>query len=656
MKIQLLKPLFLLLGLLFVVSCQEDIVKEDIQAEDQADKKEISDYVKSNQTFTGKEAKKKLRLGLSKMKRIGVPSLAKSSAADSISFSFGTVKTDKVVQTFDVSNKENLVYDIELNDPDPKRFYNLVITTRPDGSESAYLFGYSMSDKFYTAYTTQGESLSNFEGSTFSLNLDETSSDFSAPSDCEDFMATVNAGSSSSNNSGGGGPDSSSNNDGTYPSGGSGDFFGGGIPGSGPGSGPGSSTGSQSGGGSSSTGGGGGSLEQIWDAIGDGAGSVGDAAGDAWDWISGAANDVYFFLRNWLCGSCKTNSSPDINDYSYNAQEIDPQVNDPIGENPCAPVATAIIGRQFSNSYIANYILEIPEEDVELLMNDFDYYWFYHASLDFLVENNFTDEALAFFHEALEIVKSNDGGLSSEEAQLLFDIYNDSNPELSETYLEIINNQNVSISKIYNWFINQQNNSEIDQVTNPDLIQYDSPLQQEVLPSFNDFKQNFPKLGTEGNYSAMPTSQVYNLVGGSLLNSHNQNPQAYSNACSIRGSRGLLYSGIDIPVLIYDGVGQRTQKGGDNKNYILDAVSFDKFMKDKFGDATYELTDSSANDPEQVANLLNGKNGIYVIINNNQIQAGYSGHVDLIIDGTCISSAYTTPSGGVKSIRIWELD
>jgi len=29
-------------------------------------------------------------------------------------------------------------------------------------------------------------------------------------------------------------------------------------------------------------------------------------------------------------------------------------------------------------------------------MNDFDYYWFYHASLDFLMENNFSDEALTF--------------------------------------------------------------------------------------------------------------------------------------------------------------------------------------------------------------------------------------------------------------------
>jgi hypothetical protein len=120
-----------------------------------------------------------------------------------------------------------------------------------------------------------------------------------------------------------------------------------------------------------------------------------------------------------------------------------------------------------------------------------------------------------------------------------------------------------------------------------------------------------------------------------------------------------LYAGIDIPVLRYGTSGQRTQKGSDNKNYILDAVSFDKFMKDKFGETPYKLEGADANTPQKVADLLRGKNGIYVIINNNPSAttgAGYSGHVDLILDGTCIGGAYTTPTGGVKSIRIWVLN
>jgi len=225
-----------------------------------------------------------------------------------------------------------------------------------------------------------------------------------------------------------------------------------------------------------------------------------------------------------------------------------------------------------------------------------------------------------------------------------------SNEAVSQSYLfvQLLNNDsNFTWTLFEDWFLNTPNYTEPDLNINPDNITYSEPLTQQELPALDDFVDNFPKLGTTGGYYEMPTSQVYQLVGGSLLTSHQNNPSAYSNACSIRGSRGLLYSGIDIPVLNYPNVGQRTQKGGDNKNYVLDAVSFDKFMRDKFGNATYELTGADANDPIQVANLLSGKNGIYVIINNSHAQAGYSGHVDAIIDGDCISSAYTTPSGGV---------
>jgi len=84
-------------------------------------------------------------------------------------------------------------------------------------------------------------------------------------------------------------------------------------------------------------------------------------------------------------------------------------------------------------------------------------------------------------------------------------------------------------------------------------------------------------------------------------------------------------------------------------------------MNDKFGAPTHILEGANANNSAQVANLLNGKNGIYVIINSDGRPthlggAGYSGHVDAIINGICISSAYTTPQGGVKSISIWELN
>ena len=221
----------------------------------------------------------------------------------------------------------------------------------------------------------------------------------------------------------------------------------------------------------------------------------------------------------------------------------------------------------------------------------------------------------------------------------------------------IITNPQFNFKQYENWFGNNYpdlvpNNP----VVNPDNITYETPIIQQSLPSFNDFINHFPKKGTQGNYTEMSTSEVYYLVGGSLLTSHLNNPEGYSNACSIRGSRGLLYSGVDIPVLNYTGTNQRTQKGGDNKNYILDAVSFNKYMIDKFGETPHKLEGAVANNPTEIAELLNGKNGIYVIINSSQNQAGYSGHVDAIINGQCIGGAYTGVTGGVKSIRVWELN
>ena len=190
----------------------------------------------------------------------------------------------------------------------------------------------------------------------------------------------------------------------------------------------------------------------------------------------------------------------------------------------------------------------------------------------------------------------------------------------------------------------------------PNLITFDTPVQQSSLPSFNTFLNNFPKKGSSPNYTELPTSEAYKLAGGSLWDSHLNQRDAYNNACAIRGSRGLLYSGFDIPVLRYNGT-QRTQKGGDGKNYILDAVSLNKFMIQKFGDTPHKLEGADANDPKKVADLLKNKNGIYVIINDKYpSQIHYSGHVDTIINGKCIGGAYTTPNGGVKSIRIWVLN
>ena len=220
----------------------------------------------------------------------------------------------------------------------------------------------------------------------------------------------------------------------------------------------------------------------------------------------------------------------------------------------------------------------------------------------------------------------------------------------------LIQHPEVPFHTFENWFLKTpEYTAGGEPAVNPDDITYEEPVVLTTLPSLADFEAAFPKEGTSGSYTQMSAGDVYELVGGSLYQNYLNYPDLYGNACSIRGSRGLLYSGITIPVLKYNG-SQRTQKGGDNKNYVLDAVSFNKFMKDKFGEATHKLEGADANDPTKVAELLNGKNGIYVIVNNSSSTAGYTGHADMILNGECIGGAYTLPEGGVKSIKIWELE
>ncbi len=222
----------------------------------------------------------------------------------------------------------------------------------------------------------------------------------------------------------------------------------------------------------------------------------------------------------------------------------------------------------------------------------------------------------------------------------------------------LIENPEITCEEFDNWFIGKNPKTDGEDTINPDLITFDPPLMASILPTYQSFLSAFPKKGTNGVYNEMPANEVYTLVGGTLLTSYNTDlTGSYSNACSIRGSRGILYSNIEIPILKYNG-SQRTQKGGDNKNYILDAVSFNTFMKAKFGEAQKVITGLDANNPKKVAEFLKGKNGIYVIINNDASSsgAGYSGHVTTIMNGICIGKAYTNPTGGVKSIRIWTLN
>jgi hypothetical protein len=169
------------------------------------------------------------------------------------------------------------------------------------------------------------------------------------------------------------------------------------------------------------------------------------------------------------------------------------------------------------------------------------------------------------------------------------------------------------------------------------------------LPSWSAFQNAFPT--NNGNY--MAASQVYQLVGGQLYNSHLNNPNAYSNACAIRVSRALNYSGVVVP----DIFGQ-TEKGADNKNYFLNAKNLNQWMRKTFGIPIGSNHITGAQGELYGVNfpsLLSGRKGIYIMIANYPGLFA-TGHADIINNSNCPGECWFNPKGGVHYIDIWELN
>jgi hypothetical protein len=219
-------------------------------------------------------------------------------------------------------------------------------------------------------------------------------------------------------------------------------------------------------------------------------------------------------------------------------------------------------------------------------------------------------------------------------------------------------NTNVSIEEFENWFmgISEGKDGDFDSSfwNDPSLT-----FQLQQLPSKDLFFEAFPKIIQNDVIKPMSSSLVYQMVGGSIYSNHLSGNTNYQNACALRGSRGLLYSGINIPVIFDNNGQQKTEKGGDNKNYILSAQAFNIWMNKTFGTPTHILNEQQALDKNNLDQFLQNKTGIYTIINKDgsvATGAGYSGHVDMIINGKCINGAYLTPKGGIKKIEIWVLE
>lgn len=168
----------------------------------------------------------------------------------------------------------------------------------------------------------------------------------------------------------------------------------------------------------------------------------------------------------------------------------------------------------------------------------------------------------------------------------------------------------------------------------------------QTLPGRNSFYSHFPKVGSNG----MPSSQVYQLVGGHPYQAHIAGNSNYQNACALRVSRALNYSGNPISVFKNNNNEQKTEKGDDNLNYILDASSLLAYMKKTFPNSTpVHLINKT---PTEIKTALNGKWGIYIMIPKNRATFGASGHADFWSNTGCLSGCYFEKA---KEVYFWEL-
>ncbi len=186
---------------------------------------------------------------------------------------------------------------------------------------------------------------------------------------------------------------------------------------------------------------------------------------------------------------------------------------------------------------------------------------------------------------------------------------------------------------------------------------WDNPnlnLPKDSLPKLDSVVKYFPKEFANGRYSVMDVTKVYQMVGGEPYNKHREPNPNYQNACALRGSIALNKCGKSIPNI------SGTEKGGDNvSNYILAAKTFNKYMRETYGPATYSLTKAQINNDYRnidkiLTDSLVGKTAIYSLV---KIPGqSVSGHVDLIINGKFVGgSAINGNVPTIDRIDIWVL-
>lgn len=177
------------------------------------------------------------------------------------------------------------------------------------------------------------------------------------------------------------------------------------------------------------------------------------------------------------------------------------------------------------------------------------------------------------------------------------------------------------------------------------------------LPTYNNFVANYPT--TNGH--DMPAGDVYRLVGGMPLSIYMSDSIKNGNACALRVSRALNYSGVTIP-----NIPNKTFLGSDGKYYFLSAAAIGDWMNKTFGTSgpnviTVTKAQGGTNG-QNFDSYLQGNQGIYSLRASSNSKFGATGHATYYNGTNCPIDAkglhtteYYNADGGVEYIRLWKL-
>lgn len=156
-----------------------------------------------------------------------------------------------------------------------------------------------------------------------------------------------------------------------------------------------------------------------------------------------------------------------------------------------------------------------------------------------------------------------------------------------------------------------------DNTSDPNTIYTPQPK-----PSFANMYANYPK---DANNNDLPLPDVCALIGGQVKSKYDGGN--IENACALRVSRALNYSGVVIP-----NISGQTLIGADGKNYFYYAQNLYNWMGKTFGQADIHKTaaDGAPNGTNFKNQLIGLQNrGIYIMKPISQQAFGASGHATL---------------------------